>query len=77
MKTIEKKKLINLLFELEKEVDRAKNEVDNAIKNVQKKNWSKEAYNCYQQKYHYLSGTMMMRTIVRSELRKLGIEVNE
>lgn len=76
MKTIEKKKLINLLFELEKEVDRAKNEVDNAIKNVQKKNWSKEAYNCYQQKYNYLSGTMMMRTIVRSELRKLGIEVD-
>lgn len=75
MKAIEKKELINLLFELEKEVDRAKNEVDNAIKNVQKKNWSKEAYNCYQQKYNYLSGAMMMRTIVRSELRKLGIEV--
>ena len=74
MKAIEKKKMQELILKLNAEVERAEKDTDILSDEVYKSNYDKEIYNKYQQSYHYLNGTMMMRTIVASELRKLGIE---
>ena len=75
MKAIEKKAMEKLLVKLNEEVKRAEQETEEASDKVQETDYDKDTYSKYQQKYNYLNGTMMMRTIVITELRKLGIEV--
>ena len=75
MKAIEKKTMEKLLIKLNKEVKRAEQETEEASNKVHETDYDKDVYSKYQQKYNYLNGAMMMRTIVITELRKLGIEV--
>lgn len=77
MKAIEKKTLENLLAKLNKEVECAEKETEKASKKVAETDYNKDAYSYYQQRYEYLNGTMMVRTIVIAELRKLGIQAQD
>lgn len=75
MKATEKKVLENLLKKIDEELQRATKEVDIASDKVVESDYNKNIYNYYQQRYEYMNGIQMGKTIVISQLRKLGIEV--
>lgn len=75
MKAIEKKELVKLVDQLNNEIERIEKEVDEASDKVIKSDYDKDVYSYYQQRYCYLNGAMMMKSIVLAKLRKLGIEV--
>ena len=75
MKATEKKVLERLYKKIDKQLQEAQSEVDNAYDKVIKTDFSKNAYSYYQQRYEYMNGLQMGKTIITYELRKLGIEV--
>ena len=75
MKATEKKVLEKLYEKIDKELQEAQKDVNNAYDKVIETNFNKNAYNYYQQRYEYMNGIQMGKTIITYELRKLGIEV--
>ena len=72
MKAIEKTKLQKMLDEINKEVKRAEEDCDRALKKCQEENFSLKAYSYYQQRYEYLNGVYMGRTIIQKYVREMN-----
>lgn len=71
MKAIEKNKLQKMLDEINNEVERAEKDCDDAIKKCQEDNFSMKSYSYYQQRYEYLNGVYMGRTIIKKYVREM------
>lgn len=72
MKAIEKNKLQKMLDEIDKEIKRAEEDCNKAIKVCQKENFSIKSYSYYQQRYEYLSGLYMGKTIMKKYVREMN-----
>ena len=72
MKAIEKTKLQKMLDEINKEVKRAEEDYDRALNKCQEENFSLKVYSYYQQRYEYLNGVYMGRTIIQKYVREMN-----
>lgn len=71
MKAVEKSKLQKMLYEINEEVKKTEKDCDNAINKIQEDNFNMKSYLYYQQKYEYLKGLYMGRTIIQKYIKEM------
>ena len=76
MKKTEREKILKTYRLLNEEIEKAEKIVNEASNNCEKENYSNNSYQYYQQRYEYLKGLFMARSIFEKQLEEIKKEVN-